>query len=160
MSRINKILKTIDFIEYISKPMEKKDISLILKINNVSVEKSELMLDFIDSIFSKVINTYMGDDLMSDEDQKNHFIWCWDSVLKDFRREFIYFDKKGSLYDYFHTFIMETFYKEPNKNEKDVDNTLYFIKNGFNYSKIKTKSEIDNFLDLYKIFNKSFTVSI
>ena len=56
MSRINKILKTIDFIEYISKPMEKKDISLILKINNVSAEKSELMLDFIDSIFSKVIN--------------------------------------------------------------------------------------------------------
>jgi hypothetical protein len=160
MSRLNKILKTIDFIEYLSKPMEKKDVLLIFKINKVTPEMSEFMLDFIDSLFSKVHNTYLGDDFMSEEDRKKHFDWCWDSVLEDFRRELIYFDRRGVFYDYFSTFIFETFYLEPDKSEKNVEKTLYFIRNGFNYTKISTKSEIDNFLDLYKIFNKSFNVGV
>ena len=56
--------------------------------------------------------------------------------------------------------MLETFYKETDKSEKIVRNTLYFVFNSFNYKKIKTKSELDNFLDLYKIFNKSFNVSV
>ena len=102
----------------------------------------------------------MGDDLMSEEDQKKHFNWCWDSVLSDFKLEFIFFNKRGMLYEFFSYLILESFYKEMDKSEKNVEKTLYSIINSFNYKKIKTKSEIDNFLDLYKIFNKSFNVSI
>lgn len=160
MTNFNKILKTIDFIEYISKPMDKKDIQLIFKINQITEERSELLLDFVESLFSKITSTYMGDDLMGELDQKNHFSWCWDSVVSDFKKEFIYFDKKSMLRDYFSYFVLESFYKEPNKNEKNIEKTLYFIINSFNYKKIKTKSELDNFLDLYKIFNKSFNVSV
>jgi hypothetical protein len=160
MDRISKILKTIDFIEYISKPVDRKDILLIYKINNVSVEKSELLLDFIQTLYSKIIKTYMGDDLMSEKEQNEHFKWCWDSVIDGFKKEMIFFDKRGVFFNYFLAFITETFYKEPDKSEKNIENTLYFIINSFNYNKIKTKSELDNFLDLYKIFNKSFNVSV
>lgn len=160
MNRINKILNTIDFIEYISKPMDRKDISLIYKINKVSPEKSELMLDFIQTLYGKVIDTYMGDNLMSEENQLEHFRWCWESTVQGFKKELIFFDNKGLLHDYFSLFMLETFYKETDKSEKIVRNTLYFVFNSFNYKKIKTKSELDNFLDLYKIFNKSFNVSV
>lgn len=140
--------------------MEQKDISLILKINGVTVERSNLLLDFVESILKKIIKTYLGDNLMTNEDKKKHFDWCWLSVLKDFSKENIFFNKKGILYDYFFSFFNEIFYLDKNKEEKSFEKTLYFIINSFNYKKLKTKSEIDMFLDLYKIFNKSFEVSL
>lgn len=160
MSRFNKILKSIDFIEYISKPMEKKDINMILKINGFTVEKGDLLFDFTNSIIQKMIKTYLGDNLMGDEDKKKHFDWCWNSVLEDFNKEYIFFNKKGDLYSYFSYFFYEIFYKEELKEEKSFEKTLYFVINSFNYKEIKTKSDLDNFLELYKIFNKSFSVSL
>jgi hypothetical protein len=160
MNKFNKILKSIDFIEYISKPMEERDILLILKINGFTVERGGLLLDFVESIVQKITKTYLGDDLMSTEDKRKHFDWCWSSVLSDFSKENIFFNKKGHLYEYFLSFFNEIFYLEQNKEEKRLEKTLYFIINSFNYKRIRTKSEVDGFLDLYKIFNKSFGVSL
>ncbi len=94
MNKFNKILKSIDFIEYISKPMEERDILLILKINGFTVERGSLLLDFVESIVQKITKTYLGDDLMSTEDKRKHFDWCWSSVLSDFSKENIFFNKK------------------------------------------------------------------
>lgn len=160
MNKFSKILKNIDFIEYISKPMEERDILLLLKINGFTVERANLLLDFVQSITQKIVRTYLGDTLMTTEDKRKHFDWCWKSVLKDFSKENIFFNKKGSLYDYFLSFFNEIFYLEQEKEEKKFQKTLYFIINSFNYKRLKTKSEIDSFLDLYKIFNKSFEVSL
>jgi hypothetical protein len=160
MRRIDKILKSFDFIEYISKPMERKDIHLILKINGFITERGDLLLDFCKSLTEKIIRTYLGDDVMSLEDREKHFQWCWESVLKDFGKELIYFTKKGDLRDYFEYFFYEIFYSEETKEEKSFEKTLYFVIKSFNYNMIRTKSEIDNYLDLYKIFNKSYNVSV
>lgn len=160
MDKFNRILKSIDFIEYISKPMENKEILLLLKINGFIRERGELLLDFIESILQKIIRTYLGDTLMTQDDRKKHFEWCWDVVLSDFSKEHIFFNKRGNLYDYIKSFFNEIFYLEENKEEKAFEKTLYFIINSFNYKRIKTKSELDNYLDLYKIFNKSFKVSL
>ena len=140
--------------------MEDRDILLLLKINGFTVERANLLLDFVESITQKIIKTYLGDTLMTTEDKRKHFDWCWKSVLKDFSKENIFFNKKGSLYDYFLSFFNEIFYLEQEKEEKKFQKTLYFIINSFNYKRLKTKSEIDSFLDLYKIFNKSFEVSL
>ncbi len=140
--------------------MEERDILLILKINGFTVERGSLLLDFVESIVQKITKTYLGDDLMSTEDKRKHFDWCWSSVLSDFSKENIFFNKKGNLYEYFLSFFNEIFYLEQNKEEKRLEKTLYFIINSFNYKRIRTKSEVDSFLDLYKIFNKSFGVSL
>jgi len=160
MNKFNKILQSIDFIEYISKPMEERDILLMLKINSFTIERGNLLLDFVESIVQKITKTYLGDDLMTTEDRIKHFNWCWKSVLSDFSKENIFFNKKGQLYEYFQSFFNEIFYLEQNKEEKKIGKTLYFIINSFNYKRIRTKSELDSFLDLYKIFNKSFEVSL
>lgn len=140
--------------------MEERDILLLLKINGFTVERANLLLDFVQSITQKIVRTYLGDTLMTTEDKRKHFDWCWKSVLKDFSKENIFFNKKGSLYNYFLSFFNEIFYLEQEKEEKKFQKTLYFIINSFNYKRLKTKSEIDSFLDLYKIFNKSFEVSL
>ena len=70
------------------------------------------------------------------------------------------FPEKGDLRDYFEYFFYEIFYKEESKEEKSFEKTLYFVIKSFNYNEIRTKSEIDNYLDLYKIFNKSYNVSV
>jgi len=160
MSRFDKILKSIDFIDYISRPMEKKEIFLLLKINGFTIEKGGLLLDFIESILKKITRTYLGDDITNDEDKRKHFDWCWNSILKDFGKEHIFFNKKGELYNYLLSFFNEVFYFEVGKEDKSFEKTLFFIINSFNYNKITTKSEIDNYLDLYKIFNRSFKVSV
>ena len=57
-------IHTIDFIEYISKLMDKNDVILMYRINNVIPERSVLYLDFAQSLFDLVVTTYMGDELM------------------------------------------------------------------------------------------------
>ena len=68
---------------------------------------------------------------MSTEDKRKHFDWCWSSVLSDFSKENIFFNKKGHLYEYFLSFFNEIFYLEQNKEEKRLEKTLYFIINSF-----------------------------
>ena len=110
MGKINKILKTIDFIEYISKEMEKEELLLLQRINNVTQEKLEFFSDFIYSLNELIITTYMGDDITIGKEKNNHFKWCWSKVISSFKEERIYFIEAIELYNYFHEFYKESFY--------------------------------------------------
>jgi hypothetical protein len=147
-------LHTIDFIEYISKPMKKDDILLMYRINNIIPERSALYLDFSQSLFDLVVSTYMGDELMDTKRIKEHFDWCWKKTIGAFQKERIYFEST-ELYNYFFTLFLESFYSEPDKSEKNVNKVLEFWQDIFKYSTSKTLSEIEAFIDLYKIFDKS-----
>ena len=147
-------LHTIDFIEYISKPMKKEDILLLYKINNVIPERSELYLDFTHSLYDLVITTYLGDEVMDANSIKEHFDWCWKKVIESFQKEKIYFESV-ELYNYFFTLFLESFYTEVDKSEKNVNKLLEFLQDIFEYSVTKTLSELEAFIDLYKIFDRS-----
>jgi hypothetical protein len=159
MSKINKILKTIDFIEYISKDMEKEELFLLYKINNVTQERLELFFDFIYSLNELIITTYMGDDITLGKEKNNHFKWCWNKMISSFKEERIYFIEAIELYNYFHEFYKESFYDEEDKTNSNVSKIESFWGNLFDYDKPKTMSEYETLLELYKIFNKSFVVN-
>lgn len=144
-----------DFIDYFSKPMNKEDILLIYKVNNVLPERSSLYLDFSESLFDLIVSTYLGDDVMTEKNVKEHFNWCWNKTLLSFTKEKINFENK-ELYDYFFILFQEAFYNENNK--KEVNFLLQFWRDIFNYSRIKTNSELESFLELYKIFDRSFSL--
>jgi len=74
--------QAIDFIEYISKPMNKEDISLMYKINNITPERTGLYLDFTQTIYQTIISTYLGDEVMDNKSIKEHFDWCWNKTSK------------------------------------------------------------------------------
>jgi len=147
--------QTIDFIEYISKPMEKDDIILLYRINNIIPERSELYLDFTHSLFDIIRTTYLGDDVMDDKSIKDHFNWCWNNTILSFKKEKIYFDDSSELYIYFSTLFLESFYDETDKTDTNINRLLEFWKVLFTYSTKKTKAEIESFIDLYKLFDKS-----
>jgi hypothetical protein len=150
-------LHTIDFIEYISKPMKKDDILLMYRINNVIPERSALYLDFSHSLFDTVVSTYMGDELMDTKRIKEHFDWCWKKTIESFQKEKIYFEGT-ELYNYFFTLFLESFYSENDKSDVNINKILEFWQDIFRYSTQKTLSEIEAFIDLYKIFEKSIYI--
>jgi hypothetical protein len=47
MRKNDKIGNAVDFIEYISKNMEKEDLLLLYRINNIKKERLEMFSDFI-----------------------------------------------------------------------------------------------------------------
>mgnify|MGYP001565427811 FL=1 len=104
MKRNKKIGKVLDFIEYISKNMEREDLILLYKINNITKERVDLFYDFTYSLNDLVFKTYMGDDITVGDDKNKHFNWCWGKVLESFKNEGIYFLSTKELYNYFLTF--------------------------------------------------------
>jgi hypothetical protein len=146
--------QAIDFIEYISKPMNKEDISLMYKINNITPERTGLYLDFTQTIYQTITSTYLGDEVMDNKSIKEHFDWCWNKTVNSFKKEEIFFDS-NELYNYFYTLFLESFYSENDKSDLNVNKLLEFWLDIFNFSKIKTRSELEAFIDLYKLFDKS-----
>lgn len=154
----NKYKTTVDLIEFVSKPMRNEDVLLLYRVNNVIPEKTELYLDFIQALYDTVTTTYLGDDVMSDKDIKKHFSWCWNQVLTSFRKEHIYFEDNIEIYSYFSLLFTESFYDEEDKSESNIKPLMDFWRTTFTYSSTKTRSGLEAFFDLYKLFDKSIHV--
>jgi len=154
MSKERKISRAINFIEYISKPLDRAEMYQYYKINGIKPEKVELYYDFIYSLWDLVTTTHLGDDHMSEQDDINHFNWCWKKTIENFKREKIVFDDNKEIYTYFFSITQESFYSEE-KIEDNIRKVIDFWTACFNYRGIKTMSEMEALIDLYKLFNKS-----
>lgn len=146
----------ISFLAYINNPMSKESIEFLYEANNVKFERCELYGDFVQSLLQLVFNTYMGDEHTNLENQFKHFEWCWDKNIKNFEEEGIFFNNQ-KLYNYYLEFVFEVFYSNPDKedyenNEKGI---LRVWNDIFNYTSIKTNSDIDTLIEIYKIFDQS-----
>lgn len=143
-----------EFYDYLTQEMNENQIEVWLKANNIIPEYSELFYDFVMSLYMLVEITYLGDDVVSNEDDKQgHFNWCFNKVIDDFEKENIIFSSKGQHYDYFWTFFEDAFYYE--ETRESVQNIEIFFKNLFNLKGKKTKSELDMYTDLYKILENA-----
>ncbi len=152
MNRYDKI----SFLAYINNPMSRESIEILYEANNIKFEKCDLYGDFVQSLLMLVFNTYMGDEHTNLDNQFKHFEWCWDKNIKNFEEEGIFFNNL-KLYNYFLEFVFEVFYSNPDKenyenNEKGI---LRIWNDIFNYSSVKTNSDIDTLIEIYQIFELS-----
>lgn len=147
----------IKFMNYISKPLNDDSITILYTANNVKFDKVTLYLDFILSFLQISFDTYLGDDIMTQEDQINHFNWCWDKNLENFKIENIHFKDNLELRNYFKEFMVEIYYNLDGKdNNNNVnDNIISLWKHIFNYKGVKSRADVDSFIDIYNIFDKS-----
>lgn len=149
--------KKIEFLSYIKSPLSEGSIAVLLSANNIKYERSQLYSDFVQSLLSKIFDTYMGDDITSNVDRINHFKWCWHKNLEDFKIEEIYFSHTQEAYDYFLEFMYEVYYSIPDKDNKPqiplTISALWFRL--FSYKTVKTRSDIDNLIEVYGILDKS-----
>lgn len=153
-----KIRNTIDFLEYLSKPMKKDDVLLLYRINNIIPEKVELYLDFVEYLYELVTTTYLGDDVMGENDCTNHFNWCWSKVINSFKKERIYFEDNIDIHTYFSSLFLESFYEEDDKSNDNISQLIDFWRKVLKYNPTKTRSELESLFDLYKLFEESIHV--
>jgi len=145
------------FIEYFSKQLSLEQMDYLNQINHVVPEKVELYRDFVISLGYLIHDTYLGDDIIVDEEHVLiHFNWCWKVNIDNFNQEQINFKKNGEHYYYYLNYFTEIYYKNPNKNKELFNKFIDFWGNVFSITKLKTKSEYDIFIEVYKTQDKYF----
>lgn len=138
-----------------NKVMTKESIELIYESNNIKFERCELYNDFVQSLLRIIFDTYMGDDVTDTKNKLNHFNWCWNKNINNFKNEGVFFNS-DKLYQYFLAYVNEVFYNSNNKDKEDNDKSHLDMWNDlFNYKKQKTNYELDTLVEVYKIFEKS-----
>lgn len=153
-----------NFFNYISKPLEYDEIDIWFKANNIIFEKMDLFFDFTYSLTLLITETYLGGGLneneseieMTEDDNKNHFDWCWKKNIDNFSKEGIMIEIKGEHYEYFNEFFSEIFYN--NKESKIKNSISSFFDEMFDRKKPFTKSDLDVLLTIYKSIDNNMTI--
>ena len=103
------------------------------------------------------MDTYMGDKFTTPEQRVEHFKWCWNATMLDLANENIHLNNTKDLYNYFEIFMLDTFYLATDKGdiENTKDNLTKLWKYILSYSTNKTRSDVDTFLEVYKMFEKT-----
>lgn len=153
----NRTYKPQEFLSYIRTPLSQSSLNVLYSANNVKYERCQLYSDFTQSLISKILDTYMGDKFTKIEQRPEHFKWCWDSIINDFINEDINFNETQELYGYFKQFMLDSFYNSTDKDDIDVikDKLSKLWKYILSYTTNKTRSDVDTFLEVYKIFDKT-----
>jgi hypothetical protein len=146
-----------DFLNYLSNPLSRTSIDLIYNSEFIMFERCDLYCDFVLSLVTLVFDTYMGDDVTNQQGKLNHFKWCWDKTVDSFMSEGIKFGHNQELYEYFLNFMVEVYYsvKEKKTNPSIEPNIIKLWKYIFNYQISKTRSDVDTFVEVYNMFEKS-----
>jgi hypothetical protein len=148
--------KTLKFLDYIGKPMSRESITVLYSANNIKYEKCELYNDFVQSLIFLIYDTYMGDDITNEKDKKNHFSWCWNKNVENFKKEGLTFEN-NKLKNYFLEFMLEVYYPISKKEENQIalDNIIKLWSYIFDYNNNKSKSDVDTLIEIYNIFENS-----
>jgi hypothetical protein len=139
-----------------STDINREEIDIWYRSNNIIREKSELYYDFISSLFKLIDETYLGSDIiLSVEDMTNHFNWCYNKVISNFEQERIYFTAaaKTPQYEYLWFLFYKAYYLC--NTEDKVQILDEYFKLLFDFNKLKTRTEIESFTELYKIFDQN-----
>jgi hypothetical protein len=99
----------------------------------------------------------MGDEFTKPVQRMEHFKWCWEENIQDFGNENINLKHSTELFYYFQQFMIDSFYTSTDKTDMEVmkHKLTKLWKYILSYTTNKTRSDVDTFLDVYKIFEKT-----
>ncbi len=142
------------YLEFISSESYKHQIDIWYRAYNISREKTELFYDFLMSLYDLIENTYLGTDVLSsEEDQRNHFTWCWNKTIDNFNKEKIFFKERGQSYDYFWNFFLEAHYFT--KLDDNITKIPEYFRKLFDFKHKKSRSELDMLTEIYKLLDQN-----
>jgi len=133
---------------------------LLYRANNIKYERCNLYNEFIMSLNITINDTYLGSEYINSEKEViQHFKWCLDKVIDNFKEENIIFEDTTEVEEYFYFFYSEIFYKsEDRKNNLSKLNNLAYL--SFDYHRLKSRSDIDVLVEVYKLLDKSLNKKI
>jgi|SaaInl85LU_5_DNA_1037374.scaffolds.fasta_scaffold47183_2 hypothetical protein len=148
--------KETHFSKFLNKDNHRYQTDVWYRAYGITLEKTELFYDFTKTLYIVIDKTYLGPDvIITEEEQKSHFTWCWDKVIDDLKKEKINFNNKGIHYEYFWEFFLESFYYVMIEGETiKINEYLYKL---FDYNHKKTRSELGVLSEIYKILEKNLT---
>lgn len=154
-----------NFFSYISKPIDPEEFEFWVESNNICFLKLELYETFVKSLVNLISQTYLGESEfnetninVTEQDINNHFDWCWDKTVENFKKEKIFFENDGEHKKFIREFIFETFYLQKNK---DVKSSLdKFFNEIFDIETSMTKSDLDLLTTIYKLMEKNVKVNL
>jgi hypothetical protein len=140
------------FIESGDSNKYKKQLDVWYKTYNIHREKIELFYDFLMSLYDLVDTTFLGVDVLYDEnDQLNHFTWCWEKTIENFGKERIHVKNKGNHYEYLWNFFYEAYYiSQILGKDNRISEYLYKL---FDFRYQKTRSELGILTEVYKLLD-------
>lgn len=151
-----------NFFNWISKPVPSDEVTIWFNVHNMIYERIELYGDIFKSLDYIIRDTYMGDNfddiketkiIVSKEDDKNHFEWCWGKTITNFEKENVIIDNIGEHRDYVESFYFDTFYGQP---DRMVRNSIpKFLNQIFDLTQQFTKSDLDMLTEFYKMMEKN-----
>ena len=153
-----------NFFNYITKNLNPEDVDTWFRVNNIISEKMELYYDFSYSLYLLIKSTYLGSKneknetlvKMTDEDDINHFDWCWKKTVENFKKESIIFRMDGDHYKYFFTLFDEIFYKQ--EKEQIRESIDVFFNDLFNKDKPFTQVDLDLIYNIYKSLDNNLII--
>ncbi len=151
-----------ELLKYIKKPLSKKEINDIFDKYGIIIEKCDLYIDFIETFSNKVYKTYLGSDYLNTQDKiDGHLKWCFNETIQEFLQYGFCFHFDDDLFEYFKEFFFLVYYSIPDEDKEEVikDGVQYWQR-VFNYNGIKSQSDLDDFMDLYWLFNCSIDPSL
>lgn len=142
------------YLEFITSENYKQQIDIWYKAYNISREKTELFYDFVVSLYELIDDTYLGSDVIkTEEDQRNHFNWCWDKTIESYSKERINFKERDSAYLYFWNFFLEAYYYMQYEDTTIRINEYFNIL--FSFKHRKSRSELDMLTEIYKLLEQN-----
>jgi len=153
-----------NFFNYITKNLNPEDVDTWFRSNNIISEKMELYYDFSYSLYLLIKSTYLGSKneknetlvKMTNEDDINHFDWCWKKTVENFKKESIIFRIDGDHYKYFFTLFDEIFYKQ--EKEQIRESIDVFFNDLFNKDKPFTQVDLDLIYNIYKSLDNNLII--
>jgi hypothetical protein len=150
-----------NFFNYITQPLKSEDVDIWFRVNNIISEKLDLFSDFTKGLNFIVVDTYLGNQNVSNEtkikyssiDDENHFKWCWNKNIENFKKENLFFEFEGEHYDYYKSFFQEIFYTQ--NDQRVRESVEKFFKELFDMKKSFTKSDLDMISTIYKSLDKN-----
>lgn len=150
-----------NFLNYITKNLDPEQVDVWFRVNNIIPEKMELYYDLSYSLYLLIKTTYLGDEndsfetkvRMEDSDNVNHFNWCWNKTIENFKKENIFFEVEGDHYDYFLSLFSEIYYTQTKDNIRDSIDV--FFNDLFNREKPFTQVDLDLIYNIYKSLDKN-----
>ena len=148
-----------NFFNWMVKPLPKEEVIIWFNVHNMNYEKIELIGDISKSLTKVIMDTYLGDSvsetkiILSEEDNKSHFEWCWKKTIEDFRKENIIIKSNGDHKDYFKSFFLDTYYNQ--KQDSVKQSIPKFLDEIFDTDVTYSKSDLDLLTELYKLMEKN-----
>ena len=148
--------KKIELLLYIGRKIAKANNKILFTKHKIISERVILYNDFMLSLAYIIYSKYPGRDAMSEDDNKKHFQWAINKVIKDFEDEGIYFTELENISNYIYNLFDTIFYSYKESNLRLLN---AYINNILDIETPKNDNDIVSLTILYEMLEEMLIYS-